>query len=105
MEGSVTMPPAYSESMPDTREERISVYKEAEQILVDDVGGIFLWHPRVNQVWRPYLVSHTLQPNRFGQRFWRQDKLQDLSTTIYIRKDNGREQSRPSLFSRLISWF
>ena len=88
-----------------SREERISMYKEAEHILVDDVGGIFLWHPRVNQVWRPYLISHTLQPNRFGQRFWRQDKLQDLSTTIYIRKDNGREQSRPSLFSRLISWF
>ena len=62
------------------------MYQEAERILVDDVGGIFLWHPRVNQVWRPYLVSHTLEPNRYGQRFWRFDKLQDLSTTIYVRK-------------------
>ena len=66
--------------------QRLSMYRKAEHILVDDVGGIFLWHPRINQVWRPYLTSPTLEPNRFGQKFWRQDKLQDLSTTIYIRK-------------------
>ena len=69
-----------------SEEERMEMYQAAERILVDRVGGIFLWHPRVNQVWRPYLISHTLEPNRYGQRFWRQDKLQDLSTTIYIRK-------------------
>ena len=88
-----------------SREERLRIYQEAERILVDEAGGIFLWHPRVNQVWRPYLASHTLQPNKFGQRFWRQDKLQDLSTTIYIRKNQGRRlQSSPSLFNRLFPW-
>jgi len=88
-----------------SREERLRIYQEAERILVDEAGGIFLWHPRVNQVWRPYLASHTLQPNKFGQRFWRQDKLQDLSTTIYIRKNQGRRlQSSPSLFKRLFPW-
>lgn len=87
-------------------EERLRMYQEAERILVDDAGGIFLWHPRVNQVWRPYLASHTLEPNRYGQRFWRQDKLQDLSTTIYIRKSNRRTLGDDdSLLSRLYTWW
>jgi peptide/nickel transport system substrate-binding protein/oligopeptide transport system substrate-binding protein len=87
------------------RDRRMDIYRAAERMLVEDVGGIFLWHRRVNQLWRPYLESHALKPNRYGQRFWRTDKLQDLSTTMYVR--NNTETSvrrRPSLFGRLRDW-
>ncbi|MBI4553948.1 MAG: peptide ABC transporter substrate-binding protein [Candidatus Latescibacteria bacterium] len=66
--------------------ERMRLYQQAERLLVEDVGGVFLWHPRVNQVWRPYLISPALGVNRYGQRFWRTDKLQNISTTLYVRR-------------------
>ncbi|MBI4551233.1 MAG: peptide ABC transporter substrate-binding protein [Candidatus Latescibacteria bacterium] len=70
--------------------ERLRLYQQAERILVEDVGAVFLWHPRVTQLWRPYLISPALDVNRYGQRCWRGDGLQELSTTIYVRKkDRG----------------
>lgn len=85
--------------------DRMNVYREAERVLVEEVGAVFLWHRRVNQIWRPYLVSPALEPNRYGQRFWRSDKLQNVATTLYIRKNQYTpDRHRPRIMERLRSW-
>jgi len=68
------------------KEERTRLYQQAEQVLIEDVGAVFLWHPQVNQLWRPSLISHVLEVNRHGQRAWRGDQLQNLSITMYVKK-------------------
>jgi peptide/nickel transport system substrate-binding protein/oligopeptide transport system substrate-binding protein len=85
--------------------ERTRLYQEAERMLVEDVGGVFLWHPRFNQVWKPFLVSPALQVNRYGQRFWRSDKLQNIAITMYVRKQE-RTPGRPdrSMRTKVRSW-
>lgn len=86
-------------------DDRMEVYREAERILVEEAGAVFLWHRRINQIWRPYLVSPALVPNRYGQRFWRSDKLQNVATTLYIRKnDLTPDRHRPPMMERLWTW-
>lgn len=85
--------------------ERMRLYQEAERTLVEDVGGVFLWHPRVNHVWRPFLISPALQVNRYGQRFWRSDKLQNVAITLYVRKhDHALSRADGSIMARVRSW-
>jgi ABC-type transport system substrate-binding protein len=45
---------------------RIAQFQAAEKILVEDVGGIFLWH-RVNSgLLKPYVGGSQLEPNKAG---------------------------------------
>ena len=34
---------------------RLELYRQAESILVEDVGGVFVWHPLGLQLWKPYV--------------------------------------------------
>ena len=34
---------------------RAELYQDAEEILIKDVGGVFLWHPVFTQLWKPYI--------------------------------------------------
>ncbi len=34
---------------------RLQLYQQAERILVEDVGGVFVWHPLGFQMWKPYV--------------------------------------------------
>ena len=63
---------------------RFELYRRAEHILVDDVAAVFLWHPQVNELWKPHIKGLALEPNRFGYSAWRSDGLQNLSPTLYI---------------------
>jgi ABC-type oligopeptide transport system substrate-binding subunit len=45
-------------------EKRTELYKQAEKLLVEDVGGVFLWHPLSDQLWKPYVKG--IPTNRFG---------------------------------------
>lgn len=45
---------AGSEADPDRR---IELYQQAERILVEDVGGIFLTHRLIYQIWWPYITG------------------------------------------------
>ena len=79
---------------------RRTVYQEAERILVEDVGAVFLWHSQNNQIWKSNIKGDAIEPNIFGYRAWRWDQVQNLSTTIYFT--NGpRKGQRVSFWERL----
>lgn len=62
---------------------RFALYQDAERILVEDVGGIFLTHSVVHQVWYPYLTG--FEPDKNGNTVFR---YLDVSRfQIYLRND------------------
>ena len=63
---------------------RIDLYQQAERRLVEDVAGVFLWHPRVNGLWKSHIRGEALTTNRFGYRAWRHDGLMQLTSTLYV---------------------
>jgi ABC-type oligopeptide transport system substrate-binding subunit len=85
--------------------ERMALYRRAEQTLVEDVGAVFLWHPVINQIWSPQLDSYVLETNRYSQRAWRGDQLQNLSVTLYVKKNATEQPPERSFLEALRSWF
>lgn len=63
---------------------RNDLYKQAERLLVEDVGGVFLWHKQKAQIWKPFLKGAALEPNAIGYRSWRGDQVTSSSLTLYI---------------------
>lgn len=62
---------------------RFSLYQSAERVLVEDVGGIFLTHMVIHQVWYPYLTG--FEPDKNGKTVFR---YLDISRfQMYIRSD------------------
>ena len=62
---------------------RFALYSDAERILVEDVGGIFLSHMVVHQVWYPYLTG--FEPDKTGNTVFR---YLDISRfQMYMRND------------------
>jgi oligopeptide transport system substrate-binding protein len=62
---------------------RTNLYQQAERILVEDVGGIFLTHMVTHQVWYPYLTG--FEPDKNGNVVFR---YLDISRfQMYIRND------------------
>ncbi len=68
-------------------ERRTRLYRDAEEILVRDVGGVFLWHDLVNEMWRPYVRGEALEPNLSGYSAWRGNQMLNLMPTLYISND------------------
>ena len=66
---------------------RTGLYQEAEEILVRDVGGVFLWHTLINEMWRPYVRGAALETNRWGYRAWRGNQMLNLMPTLYISNE------------------
>ena len=66
---------------------RVQLYQEAEKVLVDDVGAIFLYNEKRPQFWKPYIKGTSLEPNKDGTVAWRGNKLGLTPFTIYITKD------------------
>jgi peptide/nickel transport system substrate-binding protein/oligopeptide transport system substrate-binding protein len=51
-------------------EERLQMYHEAERILVEDVGGIFLDHRIFGDLFQPYIAGDCFRPNAQGVSAW-----------------------------------
>ena len=49
---------------------RAELYQQAEAILIEDVGGVFLWHPIFTQLWKPYIEGSCLHGNSYGILSW-----------------------------------
>lgn len=64
-------------------EARLQMYRDAEKILVTDVGMIFLAHQIVFQIWWPWLVG--MHPDKFGNVVFRW--LDIAYTQMYIHAD------------------
>ena len=62
---------------------RIQMFMDAEKILVDEVGGVFLAHQVVFQIWWPWLVG--MAPNKEGNVVFRW--LDIARFQMYIRND------------------
>jgi ABC-type transport system substrate-binding protein len=62
---------------------RIDLYHQAERLLVEDVGAVFLTHNVIFQVWWPYVAG--IEPDKDGNSVFR---WLDLSRfQLYIRND------------------
>ena len=69
---------------------RDSMFKQAEKILVDDVGGIFVYHQTPGDAYKPYLKGTELEPDKAGVTAWHWPGLEDigaLNTSIYVTND------------------
>jgi oligopeptide transport system substrate-binding protein len=64
---------------------RLDLYRQAERVLVEDVGGIFLSHQVTHQVWYPYLTGFA--PDKNGNVVFRY--LDIARFQMYIRNDVG----------------
>ena len=51
-------------------QERLAMYHEAERILVEDVGGIFLDHRIQGDLFQPYVAGDCFRPNAQGVSAW-----------------------------------
>ena len=69
------------------REERMALYQEAEQILVEEAGGVFLFWARTAQFWRSYVKGKSLEPSKDGIVAFRGTKLGLTHFTIYITNE------------------
>ena len=69
---------------------RSQMFKDAEKILVDDVGGIFVYHQTPGWIYRPYLKGPEFEPDKTGITTWHWPGLEDINMmalTTYITKD------------------
>ncbi len=72
---------------PDKRDQ---MFRDAEKILVDDVGGIPLYHATPGEIYKPYIKGEELEPDKLGIAAWHWPGLEDIGTlmsTIYISKE------------------
>lgn len=65
---------------------RLEVIKQAEKMLVTDVAGVFLWHPYITQLWKPYYNGYALGCRPIGID-WTDDRLGLAYYTIYKTKN------------------
>jgi ABC-type transport system substrate-binding protein len=71
------------------RAERLALYQQAERILVEDAGGVFLFWARTAQFWRPYVKGKSLEPSKDGIVAFRGNKLGLTHYTMYITTERA----------------
>ncbi|MCP4166095.1 MAG: peptide ABC transporter substrate-binding protein [Chloroflexi bacterium] len=64
-------------------EKRSAMFVEAQEILSEDVGGIFLWHATPADMWKPYIKGDQLEPDKFGVQACHWPCMESISTTKY----------------------
>src|SRR5207302_2517121 len=69
---------------------RIKMFQDAEKLLVQDVGGVFIYHRTVADLYRPYLKGSELEKdkNGYAAMHWPGYANMDLLPgTMYVSKD------------------
>ena len=79
----------------------MDAYQVAERMLVEEVGGLFVWHTVLNQMWKSKVKGEALEPNRFGYSAWRGEQVGNTAFTLYIAQQSSPD-STGSLWER---WF
>jgi len=77
---------------------RTQMFKDAEKILVEDVGAIFIYHATPGNMYKPYMVGSELEPDRVGLAAWHWPGLEDIGMlfpTLYISKDVENYDRKP----------
>jgi len=71
-------------------EERITMFQEAEKILVEDVPGVFVYHETPVQLVKPWLKGDALEPDETGNTSIHWPRYTTMSTVpagLYVSKD------------------
>lgn len=79
-------------------EARLQMYKDAEKILVEDVGGVWAYHNTPGDLIKPYLVGPALEPDNAGFGAWHWpyfSSFSNLLSGVYIRNDVGDFRPTP----------
>jgi ABC-type transport system substrate-binding protein len=66
---------------------RCALYQKAEELLVKEAGAVFLWHPVVTQLKKPWVKGDIFKPNKFGVASWPQMLHGGLVPAVYIGKE------------------
>jgi ABC-type oligopeptide transport system substrate-binding subunit len=69
---------------------RIKMFQDAERLLVSDVGGVFIYHRTVADLYKGYLKGSDLEPDKNGFAAMHWPNYGNESTmvgTVYISKD------------------
>jgi peptide/nickel transport system substrate-binding protein/oligopeptide transport system substrate-binding protein len=77
-------------SLSGNQTKRDQEFKDAEKVLVDDVGGIFIYHVTPGNIYKPYLKGEELDPDKTGVAAWHWPGLEAIGTlmsTLYVTKD------------------
>ena len=78
--------------------ERTKMYQEAEKVLVDDVGGVWVYHTTPGDLIKPYLKGPALEPDANGVAAWHWpyfSSFSDLLAGVYITNDVSEYRSTP----------
>jgi len=54
---------------------------------VRDAGAVFLWHPTVTQLWKPWVRGLINKTNKYGFVSWSRPSKADMPPYIYIGND------------------
>lgn len=69
---------------------RTKMFQDAERLLVSDVGGVFIYHRTVADLYKGYLKGSDLEPDKNGFAAMHWPNYANMSTmvgTVYISKD------------------
>jgi ABC-type oligopeptide transport system substrate-binding subunit len=75
--------------------QRTKMFQDAEQLLVSDVGGVFIYHRTVSDIYKPYLKGTELEADTNGvaAMHWPgYSGFGNLIGSMYISKDVGNRQ-------------
>ena len=67
----------------DDPDKRHEMFVEAQTILAEDVGGIFLWHVTPGDMWKPYIMGEQLEPDKFGVQACHWPCMESIGVTMY----------------------
>jgi len=69
---------------------RDQMFKDGEKILVDDVGGVFIYHVTPGAIYKPYMKGTELEPDKTGVAAWHWPFIETggmLPYTLYVSND------------------
>jgi ABC-type transport system substrate-binding protein len=78
--------------------ERIKMFQDAERILVEDVGGVFVYHQTPGDLIKPYIKGPALEPDDNGVSAWHWpgfSSFSDLLSGVYITNEVSNYRQPP----------
>lgn len=78
--------------------ERVKMFQDAEKILVEDVGGVFVYHQTPGDLIKPFLKGPALEPDDNGVAAWHWpgfSSFSNLLSGVYISNDVSNFRQAP----------
>ena len=83
--------------------QRIQMFQDAEKLLVTDVGGVFIYHRTIADLYKPYLKGTELEPDKNGFAAIHWPAYANMSTVVrldvHLQGRAARVASFPSVTS------